>query len=171
MARAKPAPERWKNAIVRYAEEDPASLLANPANWRVHPREQTAALTGSLSELGWIAPVIVNETTQHVVDGHARIGEAISRGESTVPVAYVRLTEDQERLALATFDPISAMAGTDQAMLDGLLAGLATADGGLSDLLASLTTPNFEPVGEDEQGRLDQKTPTTCPNCGHEFVA
>jgi hypothetical protein len=30
--------------------------------------------------------------------------------------------------------------------------------------------PNFQPVGVDEQGRLDQKKPVTCPECGHEFV-
>ena len=34
--------------------------------------------------------------------------------------------------------------------------------------------PDFEPVGEDEQGRLDQIEPKelncTCPNCGHEYI-
>jgi len=30
--------------------------------------------------------------------------------------------------------------------------------------------PNFQPVSEDEQGRLDQKAPVVCPECGHEFV-
>lgn len=31
--------------------------------------------------------------------------------------------------------------------------------------------PNFSPGTEDDQGRLDQKKPITCPSCGHEFVA
>jgi ParB-like chromosome segregation protein Spo0J len=30
--------------------------------------------------------------------------------------------------------------------------------------------PDFQPVGEDEQGRLDQKATTTCPECGHVFT-
>ena len=30
--------------------------------------------------------------------------------------------------------------------------------------------PDFEPVGMDEQPRLDEKTPIECPNCGHEFI-
>jgi len=30
--------------------------------------------------------------------------------------------------------------------------------------------PEFSPVGEDEQPRLDQKKPVTCPHCGAEFV-
>ena len=29
--------------------------------------------------------------------------------------------------------------------------------------------PDFMPVGEDEQPRLDQKKPVICPECGHEF--
>ncbi len=159
----KSKPDAWRNAITRYADEAPESLLANPQNWRLHPREQTAALTGSLTELGWIAPVIVNETTQHVVDGHARIGEAIARGEPTVPVAYVSLTEDQERLALATFDPIAAMAGTDQKMLDDLLAGLATDQDGLSDLLESLASEQPKQLNEDDADLTPPTEPVTKP--------
>ena len=34
----------------------------------------------------------------------------------------------------------------------------------------SMETPDFQPVGIDEQGRLDQKSPITCPHCGEEFV-
>ncbi len=162
MAR-KPKPDAWRNAITRYADEAPESLLANPQNWRLHPKEQTTALTGSLTELGWIAPVIVNETTQHVVDGHARIGEAIARGEPTVPVAYVSLTEDQERLALATFDPIAAMAGTDQKMLDDLLAGLVTEEDGLSDLLESLASEQPKQLNEDDADLTPPTEPITKP--------
>lgn len=154
--------EPWRNAIVRYADEAPESLLANPLNWRVHPREQTQALTGSLNQVGWIAPVIVNETTQHVIDGHARIGEAIARGEPTVPVAYVQLTEDQERLALATFDPIAAMAGTDQSILDDLLSGITATDG-LTDLLASLASEQPKALNDDDADLTPPAEPITRP--------
>lgn len=30
--------------------------------------------------------------------------------------------------------------------------------------------PDFAPVGEDEQGRLDQKATATCPECGYVFT-
>jgi ParB-like chromosome segregation protein Spo0J len=30
--------------------------------------------------------------------------------------------------------------------------------------------PDFQPVGEDEQGRLDQKATVSCPECGHVFT-
>ncbi len=33
-----------------------------------------------------------------------------------------------------------------------------------------LVIPDFEPVGADEQPRLDLKKAVTCPNCGHAFT-
>lgn len=40
------------------------------------------------------------------------------------------------------------------------------------DELAALIngSPDFLPVGEDEQGRLDQKAQCTCPTCGEVFT-
>ena len=37
-------------------------------------------------------------------------------------------------------------------------------------ILANEETPDFQPVGIEEQGRLDQKKPVICPECGHEFT-
>jgi len=130
----------WRSRIVGSGEEPPDQLLANPRNWRTHPGAQRDALRGSLSEVGWVQQVLVNRTTGHVVDGHARIEEAISAGAPTVPVLYVELTEEEERLVLATFDPIGAMAQADSVRLDELLAELNANDPGLQALLDSLGT-------------------------------
>src|SRR5665811_628211 len=86
------------------------SLLANPENWRRHPGTQRDALRGSLGTLGWIQQVLVNKQTGYVIDGHARIEEALTKHEKTVPVLYVDLSPEEERLALATLDPIGEMA-------------------------------------------------------------
>ena len=37
----------WKNRIVGHGEESPEQLLANPKNWRTHPKEQREALAGA----------------------------------------------------------------------------------------------------------------------------
>ena len=166
----------WKNRIVGHGEEDPTQLLANPRNWRIHPKAQQAALTGVLDEVGWVAEVIVNRTTGHVVDGHLRVGIALSRNETTIPVRYVELSEDEEALVLATIDPISAMASVDKEQLARLLHEVNTGAPAVTEMLAQLgansgaITPDFDPVGIDEQGRLDQKAAVICPNCQHEFV-
>ena len=130
----------WQNRIVGEGTEAPDQLLANPNNWRIHPKHQQEALQGALREIGWIQRVIVNKRTGHVVDGHARVAIAISEGETEVPVLYVDLSEEEEKLALATLDPIAAMAATDQEMLDGILSELEVQDQGLQALVDELKT-------------------------------
>jgi hypothetical protein len=68
----------WRNRITETAEVDPATLVPNPKNWRTHPRAQLDALAGVLGEVGWVADVLVNSTTGHVVDGHARVELALA---------------------------------------------------------------------------------------------
>jgi hypothetical protein len=136
--RKRPPSETWRNRIVGSGDEPPGQLLANPRNWRTHPASQRDALRGSLSEIGWVQQILVNRQTGHVVDGHARVEEALSQGEPTVPVLYVDLTPEEEGLVLATLDPIGAMATRDDARLTELLSGLVVDDAGLQALLADL---------------------------------
>lgn len=149
----------WRNRIVGTGDEDPTQLLANPRNWRTHPKEQREALRGALSEVGWVQQVLVNKQTGHVVDGHARVEEAITRGEPTVPVLYVDLTPDEEGVVLASLDPIGAMAARDDERLTALLAELHVDDAGLQALLdeiaplkpvVGLTDPDDVPPLEEE---------------------
>ncbi len=129
----------WATRIVGHTHETPESLLAHPFNYRRHPGEQRDALRGSLTSFGWVKSVTVNRRTQHVIDGHARIEEAISKGEGTVPVEWVDMSEDEERIALAVLDPISAMATHDDAILHDLVAGIAIEDEHLRALVDTLT--------------------------------
>lgn len=135
----------WRNRIVGSEMVEPTDLLANPNNWRTHPGRQRDALRGSLGVVGWVQQVIVNTTTGHLVDGHARVEEAISRGEPTVPVLYVDLTPDEEALVLATLDPIAAMADSDDAKLRELLADVVVDDAGLQALLGDLAPEAVKP--------------------------
>ena len=136
--RPRAAPTAWRNRITGHGDVDPRSLIANPANWRTHPREQQRALAGAMTEVGWVAQVLVNRTTGHVVDGHLRVELAITRNEPTVPVTFVELSDAEERLVLATLDPLSAMATADTEILTTLLAELAPADAALTRLLAEI---------------------------------
>ncbi len=140
----------WRNRIVGSGEEAPDQLLANPRNWRVHGAAQRDALRGSLDTVGWVAPLMVNQRTGFVVDGHARIEEAISRGERTVPVLYVDLSPEEEALILATFDPLTAMASASTERLAELLAEVTVDDEGLRRLLAQLAPPRPGLTDPDE---------------------
>lgn len=127
-----------QSRITRHEEVDPRELTANPENWRTHPPEQRAALMQILDDVGWVQDVIVNETTGHVLDGHLRVEIAVEREEATVPVVYVELTPDEERLLLATLDPITGMAGADPELLANLLNQVVIPAAPLQDLLQGI---------------------------------
>jgi DNA modification methylase len=135
---AKVTQPQWRNRITRYAESDPAQLLANPLNFRIHPRNQQAALSGLIDEIGFIDPVLVQDGTDMVIDGHLRVSLALRDGISTVPVQYVDLDDNEANLALASFDPIAAMAGTDADNLAALLDQTSTTNADVMAMLSEL---------------------------------
>src|SRR5665647_157798 len=156
-AETKQAP--WANRIVCHGEEKPDKLLANPANWRRHGESQQRALSGVLGEVGLVQSVIVNRTTGHLVDGHLRVELALAAGQPQIPVVYVELSEDEERIILASLDPIAAMADADRDKLAELLASVRSDDEAVRGLLecigqqehidlpaiGGLTEPDFVP--------------------------
>lgn len=155
-----------RNRILRLEERPAASFRANPSNWRLHPQAQREAIAGALDEVGWAGAALVNlrsdpawgdergvETT---VDGHARVEDALARGPDTpVPTLICDLSPSEERLILATLDPIGAMAQVDQERLDALIASMQSPNAAISRLLDSMRpvvpaqdTPTQEPTEE-----------------------
>lgn len=128
----------WQNRIVGAGTEVPTDLLANPKNWRIHPKPQQDALAGVLDEVGWVQQVIVNQRTGHLIDGHLRVTLAMRRNEPAIPVLYVDLDEAEEALILATLDPLAAMAATDAEQLDALLREVTTGEAAVRAMLAEL---------------------------------
>jgi hypothetical protein len=118
-------PPGWASSIADLTVEwvDPTDLLAHPLNARRHPGSQRVTLRESLETVGWVDPVKVSRRTGRVVDGHARVEEAISAG-APVPVLYLDLDEEQERRVLATLDPIAGLAVYDAEVLGSLLDAL-----------------------------------------------
>ena len=166
----------WKNRIIGHGEEPLDAILFNPSNWRIHPKAQQEALEGVLSQVGWVQDVIINKHTGNLIDGHLRCQVAARNDEKTIPVVYVDLSAEEENLILASLDPIAAMAATDKTKLDELLQSIQSDDERIQNLIAEIGAiegiipPNFEPVGIDEQGRLDEKAKIVCPECGYEFI-
>jgi hypothetical protein len=155
------------NRIVGHENVEPDQLLAHPMNARRHPSKQLDALDGSLATLGWLKEVIVNTTTGHVLDGHARIQKAMQTG-SKVPVTYVEISEKEELLALATLDKISEMATYDENALNALLADVPTPDdAGLKSLLAEMAGESGQGGASDdaEEDEAKDETATLLVDC------
>ena len=129
----------WQNRIVSHGERPAKEFLANPFNYKIHTSLQDRALEGSLDSLGWIDEVIVNRRTGRVIDGHERITLALRKGEDTpVPYKEVDLSEAEELQALATLDPMIALAQTDSGKLDELLRQINSDDERIQEFLANL---------------------------------
>lgn len=152
-----------------------SELIPHPHNWREHPPAQRAAMNGVLAEIGFADAVIARETPEglQLIDGHLR--QEVS-GDQPIPVLIVDLTDEEADKMLVTLDPLAMMANANQDNLLALLESVKFEAQAVNDLLEALANgerqpmPTFEPVGEDEQGRLDEKAKVTCPECGHEFT-
>ena len=146
----------WRNRIVGYADVPPAQLLANPLNFRRHPKSQQDALSGVISDVGYVDPVLVQAGTDVILDGHLRVSLALQQNQATVPVRYADVDDAEAALILATFDPISAMAFHDTEQLALLMADIETGDAALNTLLAELS--GVEVIGAEVDESLKRTT-------------
>jgi hypothetical protein len=128
----------WNNRITRYAMVSPADVIAHVQNYRKHPAAQRRALAATIAEVGYVAPVIVNERTRTIVDGHLRVDLAREQKIEAIPVIYIDVDEAEERKLLSTIDPITNMATIDQAIFSALLETVKTESQVVSDLWDSV---------------------------------
>lgn len=136
-----PRAEAIRLRITRHAIVPAKDLVANPLNFRVHPETQKKAVGEAIDKLGWVGEVLVNERTGHLIDGHLRVEREAAKN-ADVPVAYVDLSEEEERLALASLDPLSALAIEDEGRLRSLLDSLTTIDH--DSVLGSFLSTNLQ---------------------------
>ncbi len=170
--------QQWSIKITHYSEESPEDMLGSPFNWRRHAACQQNAMVSLLSDLGWLSPIVVNETTGAIINGHMRTELALRHGIPRIPVAWVTLSEADEKKAILTFDSIGDMASADTDALAALIhdPDTNTSDAALMQMLSALAQdhgivpPDFVPAGIEQQGRLDQKKPIVCPHCGESFT-
>ena len=152
--------------------------VADLIPWADNPREiDDAALAGlgaSIDQFGLVDPIIWNRRTGHVVHGHQRLAVITDRGVTQTDVVVVDLPEIEEQaLAVELNNPEVQGRFTDG--LAEIIKRIGEAQPGLPeplrlDKLLRQMRPTFDPVGPEEQGRLDRRSPVKCPECGHEFV-
>ena len=154
------------------------TLIPYARNARTHNETQIAQIAASIREFGWTNPVLV-DGENGIIAGHARVEAARMLGQSEVPVIELDgLTKAQKKAYIVADNKLALNAGWNFEFLKFEFEELkelkfdTTLTGFDEDEIKLLTKePDFQPVGEDEQGRLDQKKPVVCPKCGHEFTA
>ena len=164
-----------RDRIVELRRVPASELRPTSANWRLHPASQRAALTGMLERIGIIDAVIARETPEglELIDGHLRTEIA---ADAVLPVIVVDLDEIEAAEALATHDPLGAMAETDDEKLTGLLADISdTEDLGevlerIPNLRRRLDVDLAAAVEALDAAPAEAPAPThLCPACGHEW--
>ena len=148
-------------------------LKPHPKNRNKHPDEQIARLAGILKYQGFRYPVKVSKRTGFVTSGHGRILAAKANGWAMVPVNFQDY--DSEEMEYADVQADNAIASWAELDLSGINSDLTDLGPDLDlNMLGlkefTLVAPEFEPGTEDDQGKLDQKKPVQCPNCGEQFV-
>lgn len=157
----------WKDRIIEQRSVPLDELRANSQNWRKHPDRQSAALGQILDEVGLVQGVILNQCSEAqgwpagelpaLVDGHLRLELAQARGEASLPATVVDLSPAEERLVLATLDPLGALAEADAQALEALVAEVEV-DGALGELLSELVGQGAPPPApvEDPGAQVDR---------------
>ena len=108
-------------------------LIPDLRNWRRHPVEQESALRTMMNRLGVYDAVIARETPDGLmlVDGHLRAG---LDPDAAIPVLVVDLSDTEAAEAIASHDPLAAMAEQDTDALRDLVTTIDDGDE-LADML------------------------------------
>lgn len=134
----------------------------------------------SLFANGQYKPIVVNKGTHtgianEVLAGNHTVEAAKSLGWDKIQAVTVDVDRPSAVRINVADNRTSDLATDDTADLVKLLQELEQLDGtGYTDdelaaLLAELDVPDFNP-DDDEDVRLDRKSVTTCPECGHTFT-
>lgn len=115
-------------------------LRPHPLNWRTHPDNQRAALSGILQEIGYADALIARvdgDGELELIDGHLRQDLT---PDMEVPVLVTDLSESEGKLLLATLDPLAALAEADAKQLDALLHDVQVASQDIADVLTRMAS-------------------------------
>ena len=164
---------------------DTGELIPYTNNVKEHPDEQVKKIASSIKNYGWDQPIVVDADNE-IIKGHGRLQAAELLGLDEVPVIRRDDLTDAEAKAARIADNKTAespwendLLATELALLEDQPIDMGTLgfdDGEIDGYLDDIETPEFDPVGEDEQPRLDESDApdedksVRCPDCGHTFT-
>lgn len=150
---------------------------------REHPQNPNegsdAAVQESIEANDFFGAVLVQKSTGYLLAGHTTRRAAIASGAKQIPVIVIDVDDERAlRILLADNQTARAAVMNDERLssllqqlkdTSGSLRGTGYTEGDLSKLLDSLKVPDFQPIDEAQQARLDVRKKLICPECGHEF--
>lgn len=147
-------------------------LKAAPHNPRQISDDEMDKLKTSISEFGFVKPVLVNTTTGNIIAGHQRVVAARALGMTDCPVVYTALSESREKALNIALNKISGE--WDIPMLKDILTEIDTGEfeievTGFDNVeIEMLMTQTYQPPNEAE---IDENIETDheCPKCGYEW--
>lgn len=147
-------------------------------NARIISDQAVAKVAASLKEYGWRQPIVVDGDGV-IIAGHTRLQAAQRLGMDKVPVHVAKDLSEQQVKAYRLADNRTGQESEwdndllrieleDFDLTTDAVTDLTAFDAG--EISALLEPPNFDPAGEDDQGRLDELDDNReCPNCGHKW--
>jgi DNA modification methylase len=103
---------------------DPRALIPHAANPAQHGVQQKVAIQQSLESFGWVAPVVVSRASGTILDGHARVEEALTQEWPLVPVRYLDVTPAEEKKVLVAINRTGELRSVDEERLLEVLISL-----------------------------------------------
>lgn len=147
-------------------------LVPDDANFNTGTEFGNSLIEKSLSKFGAGRSILIDKHNR-IIAGNKTVENAAANGFENIVVVE---TDGKDLVAVKRTDiDLNTKQGREMALADN-----ATAKANISWDADNLTEwempteewgidvvmPDFEPVGIDEQGRLDEKTPVICPHCG-----
>jgi DNA modification methylase len=141
-------------------------LLANPKNWRRHPKAQADALRGLLTEIGYADALLARELPDGqlmLIDGHLRKD---TTPDAQLPVLVLDVNAEEADKLLLTLDPLASLAESDAERIGALLQTVRTDNAAVEELfrrtagdrLWNIIHPQAEPPALiDQAGELQRK--------------
>ena len=136
-----------------------------------------AQIAASVREFGWTNPCLI-DGENGIIAGHGRVLAARKLGMEEVPcIELAGLSDTQRRAYIIADNKLALNGGWDDELLAIELGELNAADFDMTLIgfdaaglaLAMGLGADFKAGSEEDQGKLDEKSPIECPACGHEF--
>lgn len=140
----------FRDRVVELRRVPASSLVPNPKNWKEHPAEQKAAMRKVLDRIGFAGVALAREDADGrliALDGHLRSDSEVS-GDNPIPVVILDLSESEEELFLATFDPLSQLATANAERLQALIDDAEDVAPEVSSMLERMQAENDRKLSE-----------------------